>query len=132
MAAHVLLISNQPQSRWSQAVNVALQSLGTVQCVSEQEALAGWLNQQTCLAIIDATAIAGDVVDLVADLHRKQSQLPIVVATNSPTWQRARQVFLAGATDYIRSSLDTAKILAVCRDAIERAPCSRCPLSDSA
>ena len=55
--------------------------------------------------IIDAGTVS-NAVTLVASLQSQQPEARIVVATASPTWQRAREVLQAGAADYIRKSLD--------------------------
>ena len=120
MAKNLLAISNHPDSTWLQIVNDALQPLGALQVVSEQEAPLEIETQDYDLMIIDATAIDGDVSTLVVQLHGQRPTVPIVVATTSPTWQRARQIFLAGASDYIRRSLDKEKILENCRDILKR------------
>ncbi len=120
MAKNLLVISNAPDSAWLQTVGDALQSLGKLQVASEQEAPVQIKVKDCDLMILDATAISGDIATLVARLHEKQPDMPIVVATTSPTWQRARQVFMAGASDYIRKSFDRERILTSVREVLER------------
>jgi DNA-binding NtrC family response regulator len=120
MARNLLVISNDPDSVWLQIVGDALQSLGELQVVSEQEASMQIKVKDYDLMILDATAISGDIATLVARLHKERPNVSIVVATTSPTWQRARQVFRAGASDYIRKSLDKERILASLREVLER------------
>jgi DNA-binding NtrC family response regulator len=120
MARNLLVISNDPDSVWLEIVGDALQSLGELQVVSEQEASMQIKVKDYDLMILDATAISGDIATLVARLHKERPNVPIVVATTSPTWQRARQVFRAGASDYIRKSLDRERILASLREVFER------------
>ena len=44
-------------------------------------------------------------------LRAADDAVPIVVATASPTWNRARSLLLAGASDYIRKTSDRATLL---------------------
>jgi len=118
MARNLLVISNDPDSAWLQAVGDALQSLGELQVVSEQEAPVQVKAKDCDLVVLDATPIGGGIAALVARLHEERPDVPIVVATTSPTWQRARQAFMAGASDYIRKSLDKERILASLREVL--------------
>jgi CheY-like chemotaxis protein len=63
------------------------------------------------MAIIDAGA-SDDPATLVAALRRSAPSLLLVVVTASPTWQSAREVFMAGADDYIRKSHDAPALAA--------------------
>ena len=109
---NLLVVSNDANSVWLRTFGDALQSLGKLEVASEQEAPVQVELGDYDLMVLDATSIGGDVAALVARLHREWPYVPIVVVTTSPTWQRARQVFLAGASDYIRKSLDTERTLA--------------------
>ena len=63
------------------------------------------------LVVIDADNIRVEKVELcIKDFRHNNSDVPIIVVTASPTWQRARIFFLAGVTDYIRKSLDGEKV----------------------
>jgi DNA-binding NtrC family response regulator len=119
MARNLLVISNDPDSAWLQTVGDALRPLGKLQVASEQEVLVQIKVKDYDLIILDATAISGDIAALVARLHAERPDVPIVVATTSPTWQRARQVLMAGASDYIRKSLDRERTLASLREVLE-------------
>ncbi len=119
MARSILVVSNRPDSAWLQMVSDALQSLGKLQVASEQEASVRIKVQGYDLMIVDATAVSSDIATLVARLREDRPDVPIVVVTASPTWQRARRVFLAGATDYIRRSFDGERILASCQEILE-------------
>jgi DNA-binding NtrC family response regulator len=119
MARNLLVISNDPASAWLQSVSDALRSLGELHVASEQEAAAQIKVKGYDLMVLDATAIGGDIAAVVARLHQEGPDVPIVVATTSPTWQRAREVFRAGASDYIRKSLDGEKTLASLQKILE-------------
>jgi DNA-binding NtrC family response regulator len=108
---NILAISNDPDSRWLQALKSALEGSGSLKVASEREA---WVlfGSQDSLIILDATSITGGLPALLEHLCLKWPDVPVVVATTSPTWQRARQAFRAGASDYIRKSLDRKAILA--------------------
>ena len=105
-----LLIGNPSDSIWVTILRNALYPLGQLDLTSESEASMCVQQKHYDLIIIDA-AVFNDVEALVAALHRQQPTIPIVVVTSSPTWQRARRIFLAGATDYVQKSLDTNTLL---------------------
>jgi len=106
-----LLISRPENTAWPLILSQALASLGTLKVVSESDAVRR-IAQYQCKAvvIIDAAAIE-DVPALIARLRRQCPKTLIVVATASPTWQRARDAFQAGAVDYIRRSWDSKELL---------------------
>ncbi|MGB9724198.1 MAG: hypothetical protein ACPL7G_09925 [Chloroflexia bacterium] len=111
MPVRFLLISRPEDTGWPRILSQALAPLGRVETVSEKDA-AERIVQYRCdaIVIVDA-AIVEDVPALVSRLRRQCPESRIVVATASPTWQRARDAFQAGAVDYIRRSWDSQKLL---------------------
>jgi DNA-binding NtrC family response regulator len=112
MPINFLLISRPEDTGWPRILEQALSPLGQVETVSEQDA-AERLVQYECgaVVIIDAAAVE-EVPALVSRLRDRCPGSRIIVATASPTWQRARDAFQAGATDYIRKSWDSQRLLA--------------------
>jgi len=106
-----LIISNKSDSPWARTMKEALAPLGHSHFVSEAGALAQNGQPAYDLIIIASGDIDGEISNLVKKMHEDNPEIPIVVTTNSPTWRRAREVFLAGATDYIRLTLDKNRIL---------------------
>jgi len=112
MSPNFLLVGRQEDKGWSRILEQALAPLGKVEIVSEQDA-ADRLAKHECgaIVIIDAT----EVKEVPASVSRLRDRCPgsrIIVATASPTWQRARDAFQAGAIGYIRKSWDSQKLLA--------------------
>ncbi len=120
MKKQFLMVNAGQGSSWDQIVSETLQSLGTLHFSSEDKVFREIKMHDFDLVIIDAIAIAGDIVNLVTQLHREAPEVPIVVATTSPTWQRTQQIFQAGAADYIRKSLDREKILITFQQVIRK------------
>lgn len=116
----IVILSNSDESPWVTAVTNALVSIGTTQIWDEKKTLASFKNEEIDLLLLDASTVENDVVPLVQLLHLENEWVPIVVATTSPTWRRARKILLAGATDYIGRSLDPETILGKCQDALEQ------------
>lgn len=106
-----LLIGEKMDSMWPLIVEQAVSSMGTFQVASEQEVIIGTSGGNYDVIIIDAGTVSNPVT-LVASLRSRQPEARIVVATASPTWQRAREVLQAGAADYIRKSLDKDQLKA--------------------
>lgn len=122
MPIKFLLISRPEDTTWLQVLSQALAPLGAVEAVSEEEA-AERIAHYRCnaVAIVDAAAVE-DVPALVSCLRRQCPESRIVVATASPTWQRARDAFQAGAVDYIRKSWDSKELLTAMKDILGRPP----------
>ncbi len=114
-----LLIGDRKESPWTQTLAEALAPLGELYIISEQEAFQGVERERYDVIIVDSTVVK-DVVPLVAHLRVRQPAARLVVATLSPTWQRARDAMQAGAFDYIRKSLDKQETLAAMKKILSR------------
>lgn len=77
-----------------------LATLGTVLTTSADAEIPPEADTLDGIIIVDATHIA-EVETLVARLRAQRPVRKIVVMTASPTWQRARAAFEAGAIDYL-------------------------------
>jgi DNA-binding response OmpR family regulator len=116
-----LLIGGSHDDPWRQVVEEASASLGTLQIVREVDALSLTRQQSYDVVVIDAAKVE-DVFCLVSCIRAQRADARILVATASPTWKRAREAFRAGATDYIRKSLNKKKILSELRATMGKAP----------
>ncbi len=116
----IVILSNNDESPWLTAVNHALIPLGNTTIWTEKDALKQFRRTKFDLLLIDASSVDNDIASLVQLLHLENEWVPIVVATTSPTWRRARDILLAGASDYIGRSFEPERIRAKCRDAMEQ------------
>ncbi len=114
-----LLIGNREESPWAQTLAEALAPLGELHIISEQEAFQESERERYDVIIVDSTVVK-EVAPLVARLRVRQPAARLVVATLSPTWQRARDAMQAGAFDYIRKSLDKQETLAAMKKILSR------------
>ncbi len=112
---NVVIIGNNANSLWVTAVRDALANWGTVQFQPECEALANPQEKSPDLFLVDASTLETDTVQFVASLNQANPCTPIIVATTSPTWRRARDLIQAGATDYVRRSFNKELILDRCQ-----------------
>jgi len=110
MSNDFLLVGSFLDSTWTEVLISALSPIGQLDTVLESNFSEQIHRKRYSLIIVDASG-SRDIIGLVAALRQELPHIPIVIVTASPTWQRARQVFLAGATDYVRKSLNTEKIL---------------------
>lgn len=106
-----LLIGAGAETRWPQVLKDALSPLGELHILSEAEAVRIVGEREYDVVLIDAGAVQ-DVIRLIARLRAQRPRARIVVVTASPTWQQSREIFRAGAADYIRKSLDKRKLRA--------------------
>jgi DNA-binding NtrC family response regulator len=112
----ILVISDETNSCWLRALRQALRLWAELYVLSEQEARTQDGDVGYALLIIDAAGISSDAGTVIEYLRAAFPRTPIVVATLSPSWERARQAFLAGAGDYIAKSLDREAIRNSFRD----------------
>lgn len=107
-----LLIGGSCNAPWQQMVEEVAASLGAVQTVREVDALNLIRQQDYDHILIDAVKVK-DVCLLISSIRAQMSDATIVVVTASPTWRRAREAIRAGASDYVRRSMNREQILSV-------------------
>ena len=102
---------------WSLALGEALKPLGRVETVSEGGVVEQIARHRrgTTVVIVDATVV-DDMPALLSRLQQLSPSPRIVVATASPTWQRAREALRLGAVDYVPKTLDKGSLLAIMKD----------------
>ncbi len=115
----LFILTQNEASPWVTAVSNAVQSLGDVFVFGEDDIWPALAATPPDLLLLDASGFAQDVVKLVEQLHQQQCEMPIIVASTSPTWQHARAVLMVGATDYIRHSFDAVQIRQTCAEAMK-------------
>ncbi|MEM4168160.1 MAG: response regulator [Candidatus Caldarchaeum sp.] len=106
-----LLIGTTAETRWPEVLKDALSPLGELHIASERETIRAVSEREYDVILVDAGAIQ-DLIQMIGRLRSQQPRARIVVVTASPTWQQSREVFRAGAADYIRKSLDKGKLRA--------------------
>ena len=114
-----LLVGKTTETQWSSVLKEALSPLGSLQVVSEEGAVPAVIRTHYDLVIVDAGAVR-DAVLMVSRLRVQQPETRIVIATASPTWQRAREALQAGAADYVRKSLDEKGLRSKVQAVLER------------
>ena len=118
---YALVISETHKSSWTNTVEAALRALhGASEIRSPHDAIPAVLVNDYDVILVDANQPDIDVADVTSALHRRKPRIPILVATMSPTWQRARKILLAGAADYVRKSLDNELVQMQILEVIER------------
>lgn len=115
----LFILTKNTTSPWVTAVAAAIQSLGDVTVYDEADLWPVLASNPPDLLFLDASSFAQDVVKLVEQLHQQQENMPIIVASTSPTWQHARAVLMAGASDYIRHTFDAVQVRKTCGEAMK-------------
>jgi DNA-binding NtrC family response regulator len=111
MSKQILLVGSKPDPGWIGRLQESLDQWGKLQVAAETEGLSSLRVQSYDLVIIDA-AVVDDLNMLVQNIRQVSPDVPVVVVTNSPTWQRARELFTFGASDYVRKSFETGALKA--------------------
>lgn len=115
----IYLLTQNATSPWVTAVLKATPPLGEITIGNDQEFRQRLAAAPPDLLLLDASGFTQDVVKMVEQCRRLQPEMPIIVATTSPTWKNARAVLMAGATDYIRHSFDVEEIRQICQKAVK-------------
>jgi DNA-binding response OmpR family regulator len=119
MPASFLLIGvYERNNQWCTLLRDVLAPLGSLEVMQEESTLDCPLGCYD-IVIVDAAGVR-NVPSMVAHLRVERPQACVVVVTASPTWERAREAFQAGAADYIRKSLHRGELLAVVREVLSR------------
>lgn len=108
----VLLVSDD--RAWFAALKHALDGIAMVRRMDPSANPDNLLPGAYDLVILDAPVdvpMESGVRELVRRVRRQQPSSRIILATDSPTWQRARESFRIGAQDYISKSHNKSKLL---------------------
>jgi DNA-binding NtrC family response regulator len=119
MPKDFLLVGSQTDSAWVTALREALRPRGELDLATEFDAVSKMRKNVYKLVIIDASHLASEE-EIVTLLHRNNPDVPLVVASASPAWERARLALVAGAVDYIKKSLDENTLSATFDDILAR------------
>ena len=119
----IALISNNGPSPWLHRMSEGLERLGKVAVLTECEAESvDEADDPYDMLLLDASGLQTELAARVAWLHGRFPQTAIVVLTSSPTWRRARAVLQAGASDYVRRSMEVEMLLERCRSLLNWSP----------
>jgi len=94
-----------------------LRPLGSLDVTSASKSVSLDDEELYGLIIIDATTV-DRAEQLVSLLRLGHPERRVIVLTASPTWQRARAVFEAGAMDYLPKTLSTDDLREAFRQAL--------------
>ncbi|HXU38727.1 MAG TPA: response regulator [Blastocatellia bacterium] len=114
-----LVISSSREHHWYETLRKTLAPVGTLRIETEEEAVKLVMSVGYDLVIVDATVV-DNVPLLLARIRAQRPSAYVVVATANPSWDKARQAFQAGASDYVSKSFDATEILAVVSAEIKR------------
>ncbi|HMN28354.1 MAG TPA: response regulator [Caldilineaceae bacterium] len=117
--ARFLLIEGTSDEHWHTVFEKALNPLGELYTGTEDEAVQLVHSSAYDIIFLDASAI-NDLVALVTQLRHLLATTPIIVLTASPTWNLARDLFRAGATDYLRKSLNQEAVRTIAATVLRR------------
>lgn len=98
-----VLLFGSPENNWYQTIEEVFKYFGKVdyQICKDFKTTIPIANYD--LVIVDSQEV-NDVNSLVSRLCYEFNESKVIVVTSSPTWRRAREVFKAGASDYIHKS----------------------------
>lgn len=117
----MLIASNADENYWIPILEKAPLPLGSIKYCKVSKVLKHISGQKHELIILDATNI-NDTPELVTSIRRIFPEARIIVATSSPTWKLAREVFYAGAIDFVRKTTDQEAILTAIENALKKTP----------
>lgn len=116
-----LLIGKLDNDPWQQIIRDASNSLGVLHIEREVDAFRRIQQHDYDVILIDAPKVE-DTSLLTSSIRMQKPDARIVVATTSPTWEQAREAFRAGATNYIRRSMNKEEMLCELRTTMGKKP----------
>jgi len=105
----MVVIGSKQDSLWHSTLREAFAPLGAVDIIAMEDVCVKELSGRYEIVAVDAAHVK-NVEELVSRLRRARPEQRIVVMTASPTWQRARAAFEAGAADYLPKKLSKAEL----------------------
>lgn len=114
-----LLVSDSSEQYWSGILKETLTPLGGLEVVGDRAALKRMSEQDYRAVIIDA-GVLDDFMPLTSRLRAQHHDARIIVVTPSTEWEAAREAFRAGATDYLRRSVDKQELLLMLKQALTK------------
>lgn len=117
MNLRILLVENSGTDYWRKLVLQTLAQLADVDVTDLQGCLRLLEAEPYDYVILDATL--GGLSDLIRSVLHINVGARVLVITTSPTWQRAREAFRAGAADYVYKMAD-GKLITTLRDTLQQ------------
>jgi DNA-binding NtrC family response regulator len=105
---------------WQRVLAQAVQPFGSLAATEVDDLLPSTAAQYD-FVVVDA-AFVENVPAVIRQVRRGNPQARVLVITLSPTWKRARDALKAGAVDYIKKSLDVAKVREEVQSALDKIP----------
>jgi len=104
---------------WAQVLEQSLARLGPLRITEEAAAIDLVIENDYAAIFVDAVSVA-DFGLLTSRIRAQRPEARVIVVTASLTWQRAREAFRSGATDYIYRSIDTKELESSLGTALEK------------
>lgn len=118
MEKHITLIGNVENSQWMQKIKTPLALLGNIKTLEEEDVTNKNGRLYTDLIIIDSSGMP-NIIEFVEFIKENNKNTSLLVVTASPTWRRTREIFKAGADDYLKQT-DVKKIVSICQNMLYR------------
>jgi DNA-binding NtrC family response regulator len=122
MTAHVmkqLLLIGAPKHPWRKILQTAVKPFAELDVYDEAQSYLKGYKKKYDLVIIDAKEIE-HAEEWVARLRSQLPSTRIVVLADAPTWQQAREAFLAGSMDYAKKLVDKDKLSKLLSDLLDK------------
>lgn len=113
-----LLITGENDS-WAQVLEQSLAPLGSLQIAEEAEAIGLIIEKDYAAIFVDAVSYT-DFGLLTSRIRAQRPDARVIVATAALTWERAREAFRSGATDYVYRSIDRKDLAAVVEAVLQK------------
>lgn len=114
-----LLIEDSENQYWTEVLREALSQLGSLKATTESKSITSIIDGNYQVVIVDEAA-SDNLSLLVARIRAQRPEIAVIVATASPSWTGAREVFRSGATDYIRKTFDRNETAAAIKATIPK------------
>lgn len=110
MTSRILLVTNYDDSPWSRLTVSMIAQFGVPKLTRFMDIYKALQDLNVAAVIMDDDPSV-DTPTLVTHIRASHPSIPILIATNSVSWIRARRLIVAGASDYFFATLDEVELL---------------------
>jgi DNA-binding NtrC family response regulator len=120
MSTRILITDDEPDMRWVLARIFGERGYEVVEAADGREALAAAQEQRIDVVLSDVRMPDLDGIELLAELARRDRDLPVVLLTALEDVQTAVGAMKQGAFDYLQKPFDQQRLLATVERAVEQ------------
>src|SRR3954465_11529178 len=118
VAGSVLIVDDEAEIRESLQTLLEMEGFETDTAASGEDGLVQMANRPFDLVLLDLTLPGRNGMEILTELHQRDSGLPVIIITAYGTVENAVRAMQSGATNFVQKPWDNEKLLADVRAAV--------------